>query len=309
MTTKNNLSDEEILELWKDEKFPGHFSGVNSFQAALKYIKGVIISKQHIRKLLHTIPNYQTHVKTKNKGPRRPYVVNRFGELAQGDLAVMWEDEGYSYFVLVVDVYSMNIYTRPLKTKLASEMKKALEDIFINDFQLYPEKFETDQGGEFQAKLMKKYYREKKIFYKVKIGQNKASVAENGIKTIKRKLYMALRQNITDSWVDFLPTINEALNAQPRPALGYMTPAQVSCPEAGPILERAKKMHHVPKKEEPSVEEMIQNQSDFESANSPYQVGKYVYKNYLPQAFDKSFDTQVTALLHIYALSTNHPIA
>ena len=52
----------------------------------------------------------------------------------------MWDCESFQYFVVIVDVYTMNIYTRPLKTKLASEMKTALEDIFVNDLKLYPEK-------------------------------------------------------------------------------------------------------------------------------------------------------------------------
>jgi len=38
---------------------------------------------------------------------------------------------------------------------------------------------------------------------------------------------------------------------------------------------------------------MKKNQQEFEESESPYQVGNYVYKNFLPHAFDKSYDTQV----------------
>ena len=290
------ITDTKIKKLWLSEDFPGHYSGINTLQHCLEIIKNVKVSKERLRKILHEIPNYQMHVQRKNKGPRRPYVVYRYGELVQGDLAVMWDCESFQYFVVIVDVYTMNIFTRPLKTKLASEMKTALEDIFVNDLKLYPEKFETDQGGEFEAKLMRKYYTNKNIFYKVKRGVNKASVAENAIKTVKRKLFMLLRQSLSRDWVKYLPIINEALNLQPRPALGYMSPVQVQCPEAGPVLERAKAVHHVVEKKEPTIKVMKKNQSNFEesASESPYKVGNYVYKNFLPQAFDKSFDAQVS---------------
>ena len=293
MASKQTLTDEEIKKLWLSDDFPGHYSGINSLKNNLEYFYNVVVSKERLRRILHKIPNYQRHVRRRNKGPRRPYVVYRYGELVQGDLAVMWPYKGYQYFVLIVDVYSMNIFTRPLKTKLASEMKIALEDIFQNDLKLYPEKFETDQGGEFEAKQVRAYYKLNKIYYKTKTGINKASVAENGIKNIKRKLFMILRQNLSRDWVKYLSIITETVNLQPRPALGYMSPAQVQCPEAGPMLERAKALHHLPKKEEPSMRIMKKNQQEFEESESPYQVGNYVYKNFLPHAFDKSYDTQV----------------
>ena len=310
MASKKSLTDEDIEKLWTSSTFPGHFSGINTFKNCIHFYKKESVSKERLRRILHKIPNYQQHIRRNNKGPRRPYIVYRFGELVQGDLAVMWTRKGYNYFVLIVDVYTMNIFTRPLKSKLASEMKVALEDIFHNDLKLYPEKFETDQGGEFQGKVVANYYKEKNIFYKVKTGVNKASVAENGIKNIKRKLFMIMRQNLSRDWVKYLAIVTETVNLQPRPALGYLSPAQVQCPEAGPMLERAKAAHHVPKKTEPSIRIMKQNQKKFEESQSPYQVGNYVYKNFLPQAFDKSFDTQVryTSLLIFVAAFYNNQL-
>ena len=286
------VTDEDLEALWKDKTFPGHYSGIAYFQHTLEMFKGIKVSQQRIRGVLNKIRNYEVHVRKNNKGPRRHYIVHSFGELTQGDLAVMWKQSGYQYFVLVTDVYSMNIYTRSLKTKTAKEMKIALEEIFTNDMKMYPSKFETDQGGEFEAKVMKDYYLENKIYYKTKFGHNKASVAENAIYVIKRKLYMMLRQFMSKDWVKYLPVVTESLNLQPRPALGYLSPSQVTSPVDDPTLERAKKMHHVPQRKELSVEEMIKNQKHFDNSNSPFQPGKYVYKNFLPNAFDKSYDTQ-----------------
>jgi len=291
----NEISDDELEALWKDRDFPGHYSGIAYFQHVLDMYKGIKVSQNRIRKVLNGIRNYEVHVRKKSKGPRRHYDVHSYGELVQGDLAVMWQMDGYQYFVLVTDVYSMNIYTRSLKTKTAKEMKTALEDIFTNDMKMYPSKFETDQGGEFEGKVMKEYYLENKVYYKTKFGHNKASVAENAIYVVKRKLFMMLRQFLSKDWVKYLPTVTESLNLQPRPALGYLSPSQVTSPFDDPTLERAKRLHHVPERKEPSVEEMIKNQKDFDKSNSAFKPGSFVYKNFLPNSFDKSYDTQVNS--------------
>jgi len=194
----------------------------------------------------------------------------------------------------------MNIYTRVLKDKTAETTLTALKDIFNNDLKTFPEKFETDQGGEFNAKICQKYYRENNIYYHQKTGINKASFAEHAIFVVKRKLFVMLRDRVSEHWPKYLPVVTENLNLQPRPALGYMTPAQIQSPMDDPAVQRAKKLHHIPQQEEPSQEEQEQNQKDFEASNSPYKVGNYVFKNFLPNAFDKSFDTQVS----IYILSS-----
>ena len=106
-----------------------------------------------------------------------------------------------------------------------------------------------------------------------------------------------LRQTRSHDWPKFLKIVTENLNLQPRPALGYMSPAQIQSPTDDPEVERAKRLHHVPQRTEPSAEEQRQNQEEFEKSDSKFKVGNYVYKNFLPQKFDKSYDTQVSLFI------------
>jgi len=291
--TDNNISDEELRRLWLDTDFPGHFSGILYFQHCLEKVKGVKVSTTRIKSVLNSIENYNLHVQGKKKGPRRHYVATGFGQLVQGDLAVMWKYKTFENFVLVTDVFSMNIYTRLLRNKTAVTMREALKDIFENDMKMFPRKFETDQGGEFNAKEMKTFYKNNGIFYKMKTGINKAAAAENAIYVLKRKLFMMLRHNLSHDWPRYLLTVTKSLNLQPRPALGYMSPSQIQSPVDDPTLREAKKHHNVAQAKEPDIETKFRNQAKFEASKSPFQVGNYVYKNFLPHAFDKSFDTQV----------------
>lgn len=288
------ISDEELRALWSDPTFPGHYSGIRYFQDSLKYIRNINVSQTRIRKVLNSIRNYQLHIRGKKRGERRHYNVSGYGELVQGDLAFMWGYENMNSFLLITDAYSMNIYTRALKDKKANTTLAAINDIFTQDLKMFPEKFETDQGGEFNASICKQYYKKNNIYYHQKTGINKASFAEHAIFVVKRKLFMMMRQKRSTNWPVFLKVVTDNLNLQPRPALGYMSPAQIQSPMDDPTVERAKQRHHVPERTDPSAEEQKRNQDEFNKSDSPFKVGNYVYKNFLPQKFDKSYDTQVS---------------
>ena len=79
---------ETISKLWRDKSFFGAFSGLRSFQTALKLEKGIIISLKELHHLmLHNEKSidYIRQIRTVNKYPRRPYsLVHGFFSLVQG---------------------------------------------------------------------------------------------------------------------------------------------------------------------------------------------------------------------------------
>jgi len=59
------------------------------------------------------------------------------------DLAFMPEFEGFKYFLVMIDVFSKHIYTRPLKDKTAKAVGQAFQDIY-KEFKTPIFKLESD---------------------------------------------------------------------------------------------------------------------------------------------------------------------
>jgi len=91
----------------------------------------------------------------------------------------MYDFDGFKYFLLVVDCFSSQLFVEPLKNKEAFTVTKAFKRIF-KAFAKPIYKIESDRGSEFQGST-KKLFKQKKIFFKFKYGQNKASFAERYI--------------------------------------------------------------------------------------------------------------------------------
>jgi len=69
------------------------------------------------------------------------------------DLAFMPEFNGYKYFLVVIDVFSKHIYTRPLKEKTAKVVGLAFEDIY-KEFESPIFKLESDNVIYLIANLL-----------------------------------------------------------------------------------------------------------------------------------------------------------
>ena len=140
------LSNERLKELYQDPTFYGSFSGARNFQTFLKTDFNEDINLDRIYNVLKTIPSYVISLKPIKRFPRRKYDVAGFGSLLQADLAVMFDKDGYKYFLVLCDVFSRHLFTEPLKDKTAETTKKALIKIF-DQIPTPISKFETDQGA------------------------------------------------------------------------------------------------------------------------------------------------------------------
>ncbi len=166
------MDAEEIQKLWRDPKFPGSYSGLANFQAVLKLDKGINISKEKLYEILSKDRNYILEMrKVKKKFKRRPMNTHGYGILWQADLGQMYTFNGYTTFLLCIDIFSRRIFCRLLKSKQASEVERAFMSIF-SAAKIKPEKIETDQGSEFRNN--RGFFEKEKIFLKFKVGANKA---------------------------------------------------------------------------------------------------------------------------------------
>jgi len=168
------ISDEELRKLWRSETFAGSYRGARTFQVLLKTDLNIDVPLSRIYKVLSKDQIYLIHQKTIRKFPRRKYYVRTLGELCQIDIAVLFPDKNtnYRYFLLLVDVFSSKVFTKPLRTREAPEVIKALTDI-LKEFKAPIYEIQGDREGAFISKECKEFFQINHIIFKPKFGKNK----------------------------------------------------------------------------------------------------------------------------------------
>lgn len=201
----------------------------------------------------------------------------------------MFEDSGFKYFLLLVDVFSSKVFTVPLKTRNTKEVLNGLKKI-ISNFKAQIYVLQADKESAFISKPFQDYLKSAKIVFRPKFGKNKAAIAENYIHIVKRRLYMLLRGTLNIHWVEKLPKIIEDLNNTPLTRLGYLKPNDISSEKDSVSVDKAKKAIGLPIIKEPSYLQQRQNINDYKG---DLKVLDYVYKQFDSKVFDKSFDVSV----------------
>ena len=113
-------------------------------------------------------------------------------------------NDGYTFLLLVIDTFSKYGWIIPLKNKKGETVADALKDIFE---KRKPEKLWTDKGTEFKNKNVKKLIE----IYSTE-NEEKSSIAERWIRTMKEKMFKYFTDNNTYKYIDVLPDLVEDYN-------------------------------------------------------------------------------------------------
>jgi len=291
MSKESTVTDQKILQLWRDPNFSGSYRGVKTFQVLLKTDLNIEVSEERLYKVLKKDQIFLIHQIKRKKIERRQYDVNFYGQLVHADLAEMFPDPetGSRYFLLLIDVFSFKIFVRPLTDKSSDTVAKALDDIFAK-FGSSIYEIQSDRGSEFKGKACRELFKKKKILFRFKFGKNKANFAEEGILLIKRKLYMTLRGTLSQKWAKILLKVADQLNNTPLKRLGWLSPASINSIQDSVKVNEAKTQHNIPIYKEPTYSQQRQNQTNYKG---DLLVGDYVYLDFDQHLFDKSFDVSV----------------
>ena len=114
------------------------------------------------------------------------------------------ENEGYRFLLLVIDTFSKYGWIIPLKDKKGETVADALKDIFK---KRKPGKLWTDKGREFYNKDVKDLVE----LYSTE-NEEKSSIAERWIRTMKEKMWKYFTDNNTYNYIDVLPDLVEDYN-------------------------------------------------------------------------------------------------
>ena len=85
--TDRNLSDEEILRLWKDPLFPASFAGSRNLKLLLKTDLGVEVPLSRINRILHQEPIFLIHQRRHKKIERRKFYLTTIGQTVQAGMS------------------------------------------------------------------------------------------------------------------------------------------------------------------------------------------------------------------------------
>ena len=165
----------------------------------------------------------ELHKPVRRKFKRRRVLVSGIDKIWAADLADMQAfsklNRGIKYLLAVIDVFSKYGYLIPLKDKTGKSVASALKTIFK---ERKPEKMWVDKGKEFYNKDVKELIE----LYSTE-NEEKSSVVERWIRTMKKRMWKYFTDNNTSVYIDILPDLVEDYN-NTRHSSMKMTPVEVS---------------------------------------------------------------------------------
>lgn len=155
------------------------------------------------------------------------YYPNSTWEVDLSDLSSLrrWND-GYTFMLCVIDVFSRQGQARALKSKTAEVVAKAMQDIF-NESGVVPEVIQSDMGGEFLGEAFQKLMKDRGIRFRIAKNQHKASIIERAQRSWMGKMWKYFTYKETYRWIDVLPKLIDAYNRSPHSSLNGISPINV----------------------------------------------------------------------------------
>jgi hypothetical protein len=207
------MSEKVLTSIYYNTSNPGSYGGVDKlYREARKKLPG--LKKSFVQSWLSGELVYTLHKPARRKFKRNPVIAEHVSENFQADLVDMQEffgqNDGYRYILTVIDVFSKYAWAIPIKSKTASSVAKAMEQI-LN--QRVPIKLQTDRGKEFDnnvfRKLMKKY---DVNFFMTNNKDIKCSVVERFNRTFKTNMNRFFTKDGSRRYIDELDNLLNSYN-------------------------------------------------------------------------------------------------
>ena len=135
---------------------------------------------------------------------------------------------GFRYGLLMVDQFSNYIYVKPLKTKTAESVRKAIDTIIEENELFKINTIASDMGKEYQGNVT--YYKKKNIKWFFLKEPHKSFLAEGYVKIFKQVLYKVIRVSKGKPWTSFCQDVVDQINGRPLRKLKGKSPAQINSP-------------------------------------------------------------------------------
>ena len=165
----------------------------------------------------------ELHKPIRRKFNKRRVLVSGVNKIWAADLADMKAfskfNQGYNFILVVIDIFSKYGWAILLKNKEGKTVAEALKTIFK---ERKPEKMWVDKGKEFYNKDVKDLIE----LYSTE-NEEKSSVVERWIRTMKEKMWQYFTDNNTYTYIDILPDLVNDYNNTKHSSI-LMTPVEAS---------------------------------------------------------------------------------
>lgn len=205
------MTSEILNRIYYNPSNSGGFSGIEALHRAARQYG---IGKKAVKDWLSGEYVYSLHRPARKRWQRNRTIVTRINEQFQADLVDMREfsnkNNNFKYILTVIDVLSKHAWAIPLKTKLASEVKKGLEKVFSDR---KPLRLQTDQGREFNNQTVKDWLARKGVnYFTTKNTDIKCAIVERFNRTLKNRMFRYFTKTGKQRYIDVLAKLIEAYN-------------------------------------------------------------------------------------------------
>lgn len=194
--------------------------------------KYIGISRRAIAEVLARLESHQLHQPVAKAVQHRAIVASDVGR-AQIDLidmtSVAQPNNGYAWILTYVDLFSKWVAARPMKTKSARHVEKAIDDIMEGlPEDKRPTVVQTDNGSEFST-WFENHMREAwgaKVVHSAAYKPSTNGAVERVNRDLKSTLFRHMTQHSSQRWVDVLQAVVDNHN-NARHSTTKHTPAEV----------------------------------------------------------------------------------
>ena len=188
------------------------------------------LKRQTIENWLKTQDTYTLHKPIRRKFQRRRVIVGGKNHQFQADLidlrALRNKNDGVSYLLTCIDVFTKYAYVIPLKRKTGRSLVKAFETIFKTGE--VPLRLQTDKGTEFRNRLFQTFLKKHNVHFFVSQNDDiKAAIVERFNRTLKERMWRYFTKHNTKRYVDILPNLVKSYNKTYHRSI-KLAPAQVT---------------------------------------------------------------------------------
>jgi hypothetical protein len=175
-------------------------------------------------------PTFTLHRPARRKFPTRKYISSSLDHLWQCDLVDMQQfkqqNRGYSYILTAIDVFSRYAWGMPIKSKHSENIVNAFQDIFKMGRK--PSQIQTDQGTEFENRIVQSFFKKHGVHHYSVKSQFKASLVERFHRTLRGRMFRYFTKMGTRQWFDVLQKLIDGYNNTPHRGIAKKKPSSLT---------------------------------------------------------------------------------
>ena len=240
-----------LKNLYYDPKSPASFSSmIRLYREAKKSLP--TISQRQVQNFLNSQKTYTMYRQNIQRYKKLKTISSGLNSDWQADLMDMQKhaknNKWHNYILVCIDVLSRMVYAKAIKRKTSDNVIEAFKAIF-KEANAVPSRLFTDNGKEFTANALKKFYDDEEIIKLFAVTNTvlHATMAERTIRTLRDILAKYFAENKTFKWIDVLPKIVHSLNHRIQ-STTKMRPADVNYKNAEKLRSKLYDHQHVFKK-------------------------------------------------------------